>query len=611
MKKDIFGQVAAEIEESEKTHINIVPGYSFNQYETVNRIYLYRDSKFETGDTDNEGFQKHFYNLSKFRCQVATKAIDIDTKDINIIAENNDSYYPCWYFETELKQWMKEQGFGRFLNKGAEMLPVFGSVVAKLKEGSAEKMVIDLRNFYVDQQADYLDTARYIIEKHYYTPEELSQKTEWDNINEAIENFRTQETKVSGSYNASESTPFIEVYERYGEVPESWVNEDGDSNKYVKALFIVTGPGKSKKIDNSAGLILYKTEIDKIPYEEVHWAKTPGRWLGIGMVEDLFGPQVRINELVNLQAKRAWWTSLQIFQTRDELVNRNLLADASNGDILQVNSEITPIMNEGRNITEISTEMNRWEDQANNIGFTHAPITGERMPAGTPLGLGVLQSKLAGEFFDLKREELGMFVKRIIWNIIIPQFAKNANRKHVLNLLGESKENIKKFETLRLNAEVNKRVLDWVKDNKDIPTMDDMGIIELAAKSLVKEDEDKFVEIEAGEYEKLKYKVDVIVTGERVDVEAKLQTLQTAMQLLVSNPAIVKDPQTKKVFFKMLDLAGIDPTDFELEDYEQPLEEQMTMMSPQGTPAVPPQGGSVSVPPPAEGAAPMPIEEKV
>jgi hypothetical protein len=57
--------------------IEITEGYEFSQYETLRTIELYHNSKFLTGNKDSQGREKPFYNICKFRVNVATRATDL------------------------------------------------------------------------------------------------------------------------------------------------------------------------------------------------------------------------------------------------------------------------------------------------------------------------------------------------------------------------------------------------------------------------------------------------------------------------------------------------------------------------------------------------------
>jgi hypothetical protein len=72
--------------------IEIADGYEYSQYLTLRTIELYHNSKFTTGNTDSLKREKPFYNICKFRVNVATRATEIDTKDVTVSSESADGY---------------------------------------------------------------------------------------------------------------------------------------------------------------------------------------------------------------------------------------------------------------------------------------------------------------------------------------------------------------------------------------------------------------------------------------------------------------------------------------------------------------------------------------
>ena len=67
--------------------IEIANGYDYSQYQTLRTIELYHNSKFLTGSQDSLKREKPFYNIYKFRVNVAVRATDIDTNDIQVSSE--------------------------------------------------------------------------------------------------------------------------------------------------------------------------------------------------------------------------------------------------------------------------------------------------------------------------------------------------------------------------------------------------------------------------------------------------------------------------------------------------------------------------------------------
>jgi len=105
---EITKKIKEEIEEFGQD-FEIVPSFTFNHPKTLTRVYLYYNSKFETGDIDEDGDKKYFFNM--------TKMIDFDTKDIRILTAEGGSLIKTWLFERDLRFWMKDKGFGLILNR--------------------------------------------------------------------------------------------------------------------------------------------------------------------------------------------------------------------------------------------------------------------------------------------------------------------------------------------------------------------------------------------------------------------------------------------------------------------------------------------------------------
>jgi hypothetical protein len=72
--------------------IQIVDGYEHSQYRTLRTIELYHNSRFETGNKDALKREKPFYNITKFRVNVATRATDLDTKNVKVTSESVGAY---------------------------------------------------------------------------------------------------------------------------------------------------------------------------------------------------------------------------------------------------------------------------------------------------------------------------------------------------------------------------------------------------------------------------------------------------------------------------------------------------------------------------------------
>jgi len=525
--KGLIGEIKEKISEVEKTDLDFNPSYASSLPELINLIDLYWASKFRDSDTDPSGYKKAFLNIVNNPTEISSKMIDIDTKDIRIIAEDGQSYYPAWLFEKDLKMWMKTQNFGKLLNKIVYNYPKYGHLVAKKTKDGVK--LVPLQNLYLEPDAETIYDSEFIIEKHDYTHSQLKEmKDRWNNIDEVIKKA---------------DKPHIDVYEYLIDGEYSIVADVGD------------------------GIEMYSDELDaKDLYKEVKWDDIPGRWLGRGVVERLFEAQIAKNQVENLFRKGLMWTSKHIWQTRDTNIASNLLTDVDDGDLLIAQSEVNPVQMEERNLHAYREADSKWDNNIAQRTFAYDVIRGERTPAGTPLGSAVLQTKMAGGYFDLKREDLGLFLKEILLDWIIPSFKKTARKEHSLMVTEFGVDDLEKLR--RLIAEVNQKdaVINFINKNKRIPNSNEVEAIKAIANKQAKKV--KEIKIPAGVYDNIKYKIDVVITSEQIDMASRLTSLQTMLQIIGSNPTILNDPRTKKVFYKMIDLAGFNPTDFQIEEQE-------------------------------------------
>lgn len=511
--------------------LEYAPTYATKQKDIIKLIDYYWVSKYQNGDKDALGFLKPFYNVIINPTEVASKMIDIDTKDIKVVAEDGASYYPAWFFSKELRAWMKEKGFGKLLNEIIYNLPKYGTVVLK-KSGKNISLVPlqNLRNNTITRKLK--DDV--ICEEHIETISAFKKHAE-DWGQEAIDNALDA---------WGENVKEAKWYEAYGDF------SDVDKNN-----------GENFYIFTDQGIDLFKAKLSDCPYRELHWDKLEGRWIGRGQVERLFEAQIQQNKVTNMKSQSLQYTSKRIWQTRDDSVAKNILTDVQNGDIIRINSEITPIATEERNLAAYGEEEQRWDALAERLGFSYDIMSGQRSPAGTTLGQTVIQTQQAGGYFDLKREDIGLFLKDLIFDWIIPMFKKDKKIAHKIMVSEFSEDELVTLRGLLTQAKINKLILEYVSKAKLLPSEEELEALKQIV--AIKTKGEKEIEIPESFYENLKYKIDIVITGEQIDLASKFSAVQVVLQILGSNPTILQDPNTKKYFMQLLEVIGINPANLE------------------------------------------------
>lgn len=596
MNNNIFSQIRQENQNFFDDYISIVPGYSFNQYYTLKRINLYLNSKYESSSLYLNR-EKLFFNVVVPACEVATKMLDVDTNDIRLLPQNPKSYFSSYLLEKELKQWLKTSKMANVLNKIAEEGPKFGSVVLeKTKDGA---QVVDLRKLILDPTVESIKDSRFVTTIHYMTPTEL-RNSGWDNTDVAIERFGNTLGQASYEDDSQvvtqmQSTPYIKIYKRYGEVPKYWI-DGGKSEEMVKALFIVAGADSLQqnaegKPIGEAGVVLFKSRWYKDwPFKDFHYTKIVGRWLGLGIVESLFDIQTRINELKNQRRISMEISSLHLFQTKDKQIVRNILTDLESGDLILSPNGIEPIANEERNLPAFQEEEASYIQQAQRLSFAYDAVSGEVSAASTTATAVINAQQQASSTFGFKRENYTNMLRDFFNDLVLPQLMKDLTPEHIMRFIGTSQE-LQKLDEASAELESN----DWIKkevlSGRNVSAESIETIKQLHIESQKKLGENRFLKIKDRFYSDVEFEFDFNIGNEQINP----QTLATNTQALIAqyNPQAMQDPRFKLLYFKYAEALGVSRGEIELADQQA---NQIVQSNPEQLGLPPPAGQTSQLP---------------
>lgn len=572
----IVKKIIQETQDFRYIPTTIVPGLLFDQWATINDIFFAYNSKFKTGDIDDEGDRKYFLNQNRNPCDICEKSIDFDSKNFKFLTASGGNPELTWFMERDFKYWMRKQGFGKTLNRLFHELPIFGSVVIKIVQGVP--YFVDLRNFIVDKSSDDLDCSDSIVEQHNMTVSEFRKKAKimkWkqSDVDEVIKRFH--EMKSS----------HIVIYERYGEV-----EVDGKEKSYPWRRTFIADVGEDKYMQTSTGqvllsergVVLSSEDWEDHPYWEFHLKKIPGRWLGLGIVETLIEPQIRLNELTNLQAKSTYWAAIRLFQSR-ATVNRNLKTDVKNGQVLDgQESEIIQVDMSDRNLAFFNEELMKWKNNINELTMAFAPVGKSVVAVQTALNQVV-------SYFEQIQENVALQVKEMIYEAIIPQFEKDMSAEHVLRLVGQD---LDVYAKMVKNDLVNNEVIRLAITEQKFVTEHEKDVIGLAMEASIKQGKEKILTIPKGIYKNIKYDFDIDITGESVDTKARSAVKLALLQAITADPTMTTDPTKRKFLSSYMEDEGINPNDFLGVETQSP----ETLIQQNGQAPISRAGGGVSAP---------------
>lgn len=589
MEKNIFSIIRGEITDFLNNSIEVVPGYTFNQYNTIKRCHLYINGEYED-KTYYQGKPKIFNNLSRPTRDVWAKFLNVDTKDIKAISNSGPSTpYKTLLAQKELDYYLKKNDFAQKFNDMADRVSDFGSVVIKKTKKGSE--IIDLRRFFLDPTVENIQESRFVTTKYLFTTSQLKKKVEdgWDEseINKILDwkqrQMNTDNAGMSyeenGQINMIRSTPYIEVYERFGEI-EEWMLNGGQSTKLIKALFIVAEPmstSKTEKGDYAGenGGTLFKSEWKKeYPFDECHLYKTPGRWLGIGPVELLFPVQVRINELANQKRISMELSTMHLFQTSDKTMVSNILTDLQNGDVITTSQQgaLVPIVNEERNLAAFQSEEQYYLNLAQRLTFVSNQAAGEPVPSSTPATNAVLQNNNTVSIFNFRRQNFTNFIRRYLNTFVLPGLLKDMSKEHILRFVGDY-EGMTKLTQAVATSYANEQVKKLILDGKQVtPEMYQM-MIQVNSQSLKSKNE-IFFQMKENWYDDVDLDFDILIDNEQQASDVLANNTWQVIQALSANPTVLQNPVIRTLIYDYAEKVGINPAKLETMDALAPQQPQ-------------------------------------
>lgn len=545
----LIKQIEREITDYTTKVVSLGNGITYSQHKLVQRIVLFESKTYPTGKFDKQGNYKGWYDIITPRIDSEVKNIDFDTSNIEAYTFNPLDETANVIINLKNQEWLRENGQAEELNSAIEEGSGWGNVVWKKVKGGYER--VDLRNFYVINQTAQSLKETPAIERHQLSQTDLRRLPgTYKNVDKVIAECGEKTYKADSAATESETTtPYYPIFERNGEVclkdlkeANGEQPEDGDKDKYVLAKVIAAGKesGSSVTIKH----ILFAQEMGSMPYKEYHRGRYKGRWWREGLYELLFDIQVRSNEIGNQIARGLEWASRTIFTDEDRLIVQNVLTDLKNGDLIR-SKGLRQVEVRMQGLDQLIAEYNRLIGMANDLANSREIVQGITPASGTPLGTTQIVNMNAGKLFDFIREKISIPFREIFEQWIIPQHIADIKAQEVLRLTGDS-------DMLRRLKEMI--VENWYISNLIAlgPHSQEVGEA-IKAKKLEELDGDKvFLKEFARFFKDYKPRVAVIITGENVNLDAKLQSLATFIQLEL-------DPVRRSYLIeKAMRLKGID-----------------------------------------------------
>ncbi len=498
--------------------------YDFDTKKEIAIATFMGASRYLGGNEDELGI-KPYFNIINQMVDLEVRATDIDTANIVLRHTHPDYEIHAILVTKVLKQWFDSVGFAEVINDWNETGSRYGNSLLKASYDNGEVVASVPRwSSMTFDQYNIADGVK--IETHIMTPLDLEKKRGvWDDeaIDEAIEYI---EKKVREDEETERS---IEVLEVEGEFMRKTFTEDDNTTGFsFQHYFIVD--------EEELGLIFFKEEIDSSNYAYYGRKKMDGRAWALGVSEQGKEAQGEINVFKTLERRAMAMSSKKLYITDDEeFQDSNVLTEKENGDVLlkKPNKTFAELSTSTNTLPMFENAISSWREQLKATLSAFDAVTGDSLPSGTTFRLGLLQAKQASSIFEYLRERRGQVLKKFIKDKILPALIKSKFKKDfVLSAFFTAKE-IDLLNEKHAHLLAQRKLAEMFNNGKvDYVNYEEM--VEEIKASLPK-NEQMFITIEKGLMEGVLDNVEVVVTNESEDAEAKIATYSTFLQLAMQD----------------------------------------------------------------------------
>ena len=515
----------------------ILPGgYSYCEPETIKQIDAYYNSHFLTGDLDYQGQRKPFYNIVKTPCDIGAKLIDFDRKDIIIVptVSNRLVDLNIALKQKKVKDEMKLTNFGQFINDLGELYPKYGHIYSlKTKDGWIK---INIQNVRCHPGYENINESPFVAILSGMSKDDIDEMG-WNGAD--LNQLTGDKDYIVYQYLERHGKKWKRYFltELYNRKSGSGMVETPE-NQYLK--------GSDEYLP---GLVLHEDEIKDFPLKEQKWDKIPGRHLGCGFVETLFPEQQEVNMVAYLRGKTLFLKALQLFFSKDESIGNSVISDLEFGQIINTQFDIQALPVNNADISAYNDTFNTYIANAQKKTNSTDIASGDSLPSGTPLGSARLQASFTVSYFNKKRENFALFFKPIIYDMM-----KSAKVKKGDTLMFSRTDSEYDF-VLEFVAEdmLNKEYAGRVADKEEYEAR------RMEIEKQLKKKKNLAIEVDSDIDNNIESYVDVVITGEAIDLNAKQQIYQFIISSVSANPGLLVSPTTRAMMFSLLRMAGESP----------------------------------------------------
>jgi hypothetical protein len=562
--ENLFDYIISQENNFKIEKVPVTNSYEWNFKEHISRCTNVASGHFHLGK--NDGLRPYDDIVTPI-VDVAFRSEGFDVKDIIPYVNNSDFYNYSMIVKKYHPQWARKNELDTFIDEVVESSIIYDLVLIK-NVNDARPLVVPLQEVAFCDQTDIMSGA--ICLKHQYTISDLqSYKGKWNDnkIDECITMAKASK-KISMANDKVTKTPskYIECYELHGMFPETWLKTDGDPQKYVDQMHIVTFYTDSE--NQKHGITLYsgkdKKLSDVFKTLKIDTVRSFGRAAGRSIVERLFEPQTW-NNYSAIKLKGMLDSAVNLFQTDSEEFGNQKLSKIKEATILkhEPGKPITRVDGNLQNVPAVQSYQAQNTNSARTLGNASEAMLGKNPAAGTPFALQNLVIQQGEGIHEYRRGKIATFFADVLYPDWILQFMVNDLDK------GQEFSEILTLEEMQQVLEP--MTANYVEDKKkelilsgQQVTDRDVEIMKLQYIDAFKKGGDrKFFKDFKDTFKDLPIKVFVNVAGKQKYMAENADKISKLLMQIIANPgAFSQIPGIAKGFNELLENSGMNPIDF-------------------------------------------------
>jgi hypothetical protein len=578
--KDVYSYITAEKNNWRTAPVPLTNSKSWNMYEHIQRCKNVANAWFHKGVNDG---LRPYNDIVTPIIDVAFRSEGFDVKDIVPFVNDADNYYKSFLIKKYHPQWARRNELDSFIDEVVETSIIYDLALVK-NVNNVRPEVVDLTTIAFCDQTDVM--AGPICIQHNYTVADLMEKKgKWNDaeIDLAV-SMAVEEKKVGIANDQPAKTPgsYVEVFELRGNLPELWIDENGEMGKYVPQMHIVCFYTASNGDKN--GITLFagpdKPLADNFKALKIDVVRSKGRACGRSIVERLFEPQVW-NNYSGIKIKELLDSAVNVLITDSDVLGNQKLSDLKSNTIIKQNKGDSTVRLDGtlQNLPALTNQQLFAENQARALGSASEASLGKNPVAGTPFALQSLIVQEGQGIHDYRQGKIASFFADVLYRDLILGYLvrdMNAGKKFSEEL---TLDELTEISDKIAQNQAEREIMDMILDDK-IPTPEVRDeLIKIKKEEFMKGGTRRFMEILKGELDNLPLEVFVNIKGKQRKMAENADKITNIIREIIANPqAFAQIPGIGKAFNELLEESGMSPIDFsqvvapvEMEAPEEPL----------------------------------------